>query len=164
MVGVSPRSETHAAAHSSRRAIEIAISAASLLLLFSWPLAAAAQQSGESWDDRHMQSNSEQRFDASPPRPPIQGSTRFERSAANAPEAPPTAVPETTLAISPHEWAPGGAATGVSRSAPSSRSSISGGIRGGPAASVNSGIRRSSSGRSSTLRSTSSGSERNRRR
>ncbi len=164
MVGVNSRSETRAGVLSRQRAIEIASGAASLLLLFSWPLAAAAQQSGESWDDRHMQSNSERRFDPSPPRPPIQGSTRFEQSAAGVTEAPPTTVPETTLAISPHEWAPGGAATGVSRSAPSSPSSISGGIRGGPAATVRSGISRSSSGRSSSLRSTSSGSERNRRR
>ncbi len=167
MMGANSRSQTHAHALANRRAIGIANCAASLLLLLSWPLAAAAQRSGEAWDDSHMQSNSARRFDPSPPRPPIRGSNRFEQSASAPTEAPPTTVPETTLHISQHEWAPGGpsgSSSGASRS--SSRGSSSfGGISGGAAPSVSSGISRSSSGsRSSSLRSTSSGSERGRRR
>ena len=167
MMGANSRSEMQVESRACRRAIEIAISAASLLLLFNWPLAAVAQRSGEAWDDSHMQSNSARSFDPSPPRPPIQGTNRFEQSASAPTEAPPTTVPETTLHISQHEWAPGGpsgSSTGASRS--SSRGSSSfGGISGGAAPSVSSGISRGSSGgRSSSLRSTSSGNERGRRR
>lgn len=164
MLDTQRRCEIHETRHAIRRGIQIAIGAGSLLLSLGWPLAAAAQRSGESWNDQHMQSNAARRFDPSPPRPPIQGTNRFEQSVSNPTEAPATTVPETTLEISQHEWAPGGPATGASRSSSSSRSSITGGIRGGAAPSVSSGIQRSTSGRSSTLRSTSSSATRSRRR
>lgn len=125
-----------------------------LLVALSQPLVAAAQQSGESWNDQHMQSNSARLADPAPPRPSIQGTNRFEQSASNPTEAPPTTVPETTLEISQHEWAPGGAAS-VSSGPPQDRRSSFGGISGRANPSVSSGIQRSSTSRSSTLRSSS---------
>ncbi len=125
-----------------------------LWLGLSWPLVAGAQHSGESWNDDHMQSNSARSFDPAPPRPPIQGTNRFEQSASNPTVAPPTTVPETTLEISQHEWAPGGG-TSTSRGSSQDRGPSFGGISGRPNPSVSSGIQRSSTGRSSTLRSSS---------
>lgn len=150
-----------------RRGLAIAIGAGSVWISLAWPSAAVAQRSGEAWDDSHMRSNSARSFDPSPPRPPIRGTNRFEQSVSNPTAAPPTTVPETTLHISQHEWAPGGpsgGSPGASRS--SSRGGASfGGISGGAAPSVSSGISRNSSGgRSSSLRSTSSGNQRGSRR
>ena len=164
MLDTRHRSEILGPRRASRLGIAITIGAGTLWLGLGWPPAASAQRSGEAWDDRHMQSNSSRYFEPGPPRPPIRGSNRFEQSATNPTEAPPTTVPETTIEISQHEWAPGGAATGAARGPASSRSSISGGIRGSAAPSVSSGIQRSSSGRSSALRSTASSGQRSRRR
>lgn len=125
-----------------------------LLLSLGQPLVAAAQHSGESWNDDHMQSNSARSFDPAPPRPPIQGTNRFEQSASNPTQAPPTTVPETTLEISQHEWAPG-AGSSASGATSQDRRSTFGGISGQPNPSVSSGIQRSSTGRSSSLRSSS---------
>jgi hypothetical protein len=125
-----------------------------LLLALGRPLDAAAQHSGEAWNDHHKQSNAARLADPAPPRPPIQGTTRFEQSASNPTEAPPTTVPETTLEISQHEWTQGGAAS-VSRGSSQDGRSTFGGISGRANPSVSSGIQRSSTARSSSLRSSS---------
>ncbi len=166
MVDLQPRSGIHVASIAGSTGVRIVIAAGILLLSLGGPLVAAAQRGGESWNDQHMRSNSARRLDPSPPRPPIRGTNRFEQSARNSTEAPPTTVPETTLQISPHEWAPGGAsARAAGASAPSSRSSVIGGIRGGAAPVARSGIHQRSSGsRSSSLRSSSSRRDRGTRR
>jgi len=91
-----------------RRSLPIATS---LLLLFAAANAHAGSGpgSGSSWDDRHMRSNFAHQRGPAPPRPPVQGASRYRAATEEPAPTPPTGVAETTLTISPHGWKPGGA-------------------------------------------------------
>jgi len=76
-----------------------------LLLTLAWvPWTASAEPA---WDDSHMRSNFDHRFDHVPPRPPIQGIDRYRQLREAPTPTPSTAIPETTLTLNPHGWKPG---------------------------------------------------------
>jgi len=108
--------------------------------------ASAARAAGNepAWDDSHMQSNFARQRGPAPPRPAVQGASRYQRAIADPAPTPPTGVSETTLQISPLEWTPGGpTAVGGSSTPPWA---AKGGTRSDPRPSASSGVRTGSSG------------------
>lgn len=121
------------------------------LALFPWTV--AAEPGAAAWDDSHMRSNFARRFDDVPPRPAIRGSDRYHQVIEAPAETPRVGVAETTLKISPHEWAPGLGA-GASAAGPLPPSSSGSGFTGAGNALAT---------RSSALHTGSSSSSRSRR-
>lgn len=95
------------------------------------------------------------RLAAAPPRPPVQGQSRFEQALEAPAPAPPTGVAETTLEISPHGWKPGGP-TGARTASPPWASGARG--LGSARPSASSGVRNNH-----TVRSNAVGSQRSQR-
>lgn len=99
------------------------------------------------WDDSHMRSNFAHQRGPAPPRPPVQGLSRYEQATEDPAPTPPTDVAETTLQINPHGWEPGGP-TGARTASPpwaskrhgfgSARPSASSGVRLTPSVRTNS--------------------------
>ena len=122
-----------------RRAIPLLPALAFAALVVVPPATAEPGPDAASWDDSHMRSNFARQRGPAPPRPPVQGLSRYEHATAQPVPTPPTGVAETTLEINPHGWKPGGP-TGARTASPpwaSSRSSI-----GSARPSTSSGVRR----------------------
>lgn len=99
---------------------------------------------GASWDDSHMRSNFARQRGPAPPRPPVQGASRYQQATEAPTATPPTGVAETTLHLNPHGWTPGGPRASAGGGAPpwaspangghsrsNARPTVSGGVRGG---------------------------------
>lgn len=136
-----------------------------LPLALALALAPAAGAETE-WDDSHMQSNFARQRGPAPPRPPVQGSSRYGQANEDTAEAPATGVAETTLSLSPHEWKQGGLSNARTSQVPWASSSSARSSLGSGRPTVSSGVRShgSSRGGTSSLRSSSLGNQRRSRR
>jgi hypothetical protein len=105
---------------------------------------AAHADTGTAWDDSHMRSNFARQRGPAPPRPPVQGASRYQQAAEAPTATPPTGVAETTLHLNPHGWTPGGPRASAGGGAPpwaspanghahssGARPTTSAGVRGG---------------------------------